>query len=225
MIPNRVGRQLGTLGLILGLASGRQVMAETVIIEFAATISESPLSDGPLGVGMPLTGRYSYDSPPEVIDSGVNYADYRFADLTLEAGVNQWRSEKVHLSIRHDGYLGLPNSVTYVDSDMYNVTGFSPIDGPSIDSFRPRVIDLYLIDTDASVYADSLGYELPPVGEFEEMLLTVRSLPAWVTVAADVKSVIVIPEPAVWGFVVPTALLFMCVGRRSGGRLARSGTW
>ena len=164
---------------------------------------------------MPLTGSYSYDSPPGVIDSGANYARYRFSDLTLVAGVNQWRTENVQLSIAHDISIQLPNSVTYVDSDVYNTTGYSPIDGPAIGSFEPAVINLFLIDTDASVYEDNLGYDLPPIEEFEEMLLTVRSLPAWVTVVADVDSVIVIPEPSVWSFIVQTALLLASFGRVS----------
>src|SRR5256885_15822483 len=64
------------LAALLALICAPVSNASAVIVQFSATISQSPFSSGELAVGGTIAGQYSYDPTAIPFETGPNFARY-----------------------------------------------------------------------------------------------------------------------------------------------------
>jgi hypothetical protein len=169
---------------------GRSARAAPVTVRFSATIFQSAFSAGDLAVGKTITGYYTYDTDA-LPDLGLNYANYTLLGASSSAGLNTWSAGLAELELAHS------TGCNALNSDAYEVWGYS-LTGPSIEGFRPAFSALFMVDTDASAYADlSFPVAFPDPGLFETkdfFLVFLEGSGERAEVGARIDSIRVAPE-------------------------------
>ena len=194
-----------------------------VVVQFSATIFQSPFSSGELAIGGTIVSQYSYDPTTIAFDTGPNFARYNLLGDSFSAGAKSWTSLLPQLHLADNIGISLVGGTSYPSSDVYSVIGFSLV-GPSIGGFTPGSATLDLVDTNGSIYLGSaLPIALPDPGLFEVnqfhfVLFNELFQPA--VVAASVNAISVVSEPsslALLGTMGPFVLLIVLRKRRVSG--------
>jgi hypothetical protein len=213
-----------TLAALLAFVCAPVTNASAVVVQFSATIFQSPFSSGELAIGGTIAGQYSYDPTTSPFETGPNFARYNLLGDSFSAGAKSWTSLLPQLHLADNIGISLANGTFYPSSDVYSVIGFTLL-GPSIGGFTPGSAALDLVDADNAIYTGSeLPIALPDPGLFEAnqfhfVLFNERFERA--DVAAGVNSISVVSEPsslALLGAMGPLVLLIVLRKRWVSGR-------
>jgi hypothetical protein len=172
------------VSVVLALAVATSTRSEQ-IVEFKATITNSPFATPGYAVGNVVTGWYAYDPAATPFELGFNYAMYQMPGMHLSFGEVAYEAMSGgRLNVVHFLPEITPNAV-----DLYDLLGFT-LSGPVVEGFSPAFSELKLTDTDNSAYANlhPVPIDLPDPGVFEIQELKIGFLSSPPIVAREIHA-------------------------------------
>lgn len=180
-----VGALVDRVCVVIALAVATSGRGEQVV-EFKATITNSPFATPGYTVGDVVTGWYAYDPAATAFEIGFNYAMYHMPGMHLSFGeVSYEAMSGGRLNVVHFLPVYHPNPV-----DEYDLLGFT-LTGPDLEGFSPAYSEIKLTDTDNSVYANlppPIPIDLPDPQLFELQNLTIVFLDLPPKVAREIHA-------------------------------------